>query len=77
MARFTNLGIPPDPISALQPSGCGSLLAQPLPERGGTLRLGAGDCGCGCSDSGPATGPHGFAPPGDGTEGVEDDYLCA
>ena len=77
MASFLNLGFPPDPIAALQQPPCGSLLAQPLPERGGNLRLGASDCGCGCQDSGVGTGPHGFAPPGDGTEGVEDDYLCA
>jgi hypothetical protein len=77
MTSFVNLAGPPDPTAARQQSGCGSLLAQPLPERGGTLRLGASDCGCGCQDRGVGSGPHGYQPPGDGTEGVEDDYLCA
>jgi hypothetical protein len=64
-----------DPLAALAQHPCGSLLAQPMPERGGNLRAGA-DCGCGCSGDTPPTGSESNAPPGDGTEGVQDPLLC-
>lgn len=63
-----------DPLAALRHDPCGTLIAQPLPERGGNLRVG-GDCGCGCTDTAP-TGAENYAPPGDGTEGVQDSLLC-
>jgi hypothetical protein len=57
MGNFTNPGFPPDPIAVLQQTTCGSLPAQPLPERGGTLCPGAGGWGCGCADSSFGSGP--------------------
>lgn len=74
MASIYDTWTPLDPLTALLHDPCGSLIAQPLPERGGNLRIG-GDCGCGCTDTAP-TGPENYAPPGDGTEGVQDSLLC-
>jgi hypothetical protein len=74
MASIFDAWSPVDPLAALMHDPCGDLIAQPMPERGGNLRLGAG-CGCGCTDTAP-TGPETYAPPADGTEGVQDPLLC-
>jgi len=66
---------PMDPLAAFQKEACGTLVIQPMPERGGSLRLGTG-CGCGCADGETPTGPENYGPPEDGENGVRDSYLC-
>jgi hypothetical protein len=61
----------PGGITIGGPVNAGGVSDQPLPDRNGDLRMNyscGGACGCGCIDT--------PMPSGEGSEGIEDDYLC-
>jgi hypothetical protein len=73
MAQFVSLLGPLglDSTNCEGGASCTVLVEAAMPERGGTLRVGAG-----CADIAGCTPTDGPVPPGEGTHGVLDLYIC-
>jgi hypothetical protein len=68
------MGVPGSP----RPGGdrCHILIAQPVPQRTGELRLDVGTAGCCCSTETLASEDQCVTPPEGEQVGIEDVYLC-